>query len=132
MKEPGPTKRCAKHGAVPDKYISCPTCAEEKSYAAWLQFQLHYLPRVIDGELDLTIVTKEGRRHIAFFGFPFQAYCGLSLTHVQKKFKARLSKPPIGTCQDCWRVYDHLLADCRQKPKSPDQAYSHGKTQGIL
>ena len=69
---------------IPDGYISCLTCAQQRSDEALAAAQLEPLRQVLAGKEPLTIRAIKGRRHIQMFG-AWLTFCGEATDPDQRK-----------------------------------------------
>lgn len=91
----------------------CAECAGRKSREAYLSFQGTAIARVLSGEawLVLNRRTRSGPHHVALFGDPMHAYCGLLLDGPQQRTKKRYSTNlRQDLCAKCVEAFDAVVA----------------------
>jgi|SRR5215475_517257 len=102
--------KCKKCGAnIPDDHVACPACTMAKSRQAYLEYQKHYLPRVIEGKAVLRI-TRQGDRpwHLVLVGDPYHAYCGEPVSPAWSQRREHLDELPTKVCALCRDVFTRL------------------------
>jgi len=72
------------HSPIPDGYIACLICAQNRSERALATAQLEPLRKVLAGKGPLTIRASKNRRHIQMFGAPL-TFCGETIDSDQRK-----------------------------------------------
>jgi len=72
------------HSLIPDGYIVCLTCAQNRSEQALAAAQLEPLRQVLAGKGPLTIRAIANKRHIQMFGAPV-TFCGETIDPDQRK-----------------------------------------------
>ena len=91
--------------------VVCTVCAEEKSRAAYLARQKEFLPRIVAGEVELTLTYPANARlfHIRLIGEPRHAFCGMKTPGQWFKKYARLTEDlRAELCPRCLEVLDRL------------------------
>lgn len=71
---------------VLDGKLVCTACVQRASHAAYMEMQRQLLPRVLCGEIPLTIgrVLDSAHSHIKLIGEPTHAWCGQRLSHAKR------------------------------------------------
>lgn len=116
---------CTKCGAtVPDRKVRtrgnkqkiymplvCTDCAERNSRLAYLERQKEFLPRIVAGEVELTLTYRANAKlsHIRLIGEPTHAFCGMRTPRQWFKKYARLTTQLRDElCPGCLEVLDGL------------------------
>jgi hypothetical protein len=111
-------KKCGK--PVPDKLISCPTCAAERNRDAMRRFQYAPLVAIAAGKAALTIHKTRSGNHAQMFapnGLAAHAYCGAEANAPKNKRYALAYRAPVyvlDVCEKCRAAIEELLAEARE------------------
>lgn len=92
--------------------LACPRCLAAKSYQAILNFQRQFLPRILKGDLPVTITrpADEYKWHMVFAVYA-QAWCGRPIEDWKNKKRAPYFEIADPVCERCREVFEGLVED---------------------
>lgn len=124
------------HADLPKSVLACPCCIEQRSHAAYVEYQRLFLPAILNGQSDLRFArTVQGLPHLELFGDPHHAYCGLPLKQPRRSRRPYKQFDSGQICAACCTVLQQLLEPAHNsQPKSLQErlGYLASDAQRIL
>lgn len=90
--------------------LACENCGRRESLAAFVERQQVYVPKLLDGTLELLLVWIHGRRHFLLFEERRHTWCGLK---AERKYHREpyMDYGRSFYCPECLAVFDRLARE---------------------